>query len=93
MDRDARGDSPKRAGVGGALDSLDHDVAKSLKLSEELEMKLSGILRQGTSEVAAEGSMPPTRDISSVTSEVEGINNRVRGLNGRLNDLLVRLDL
>jgi hypothetical protein len=93
-DQDA-GSQPKRAGVHGALDTLENDVAHSLKLADELELRLSGLLKMSapTTEVGADSKQSAPRDISSATSQVEGINNRVRGLSTHLSDLLSRLDL
>jgi hypothetical protein len=86
-------DSPRRSGVFGALDNLDSDLNYSVKLAEELELKLSGVLRNpsATDATCKEGSQP--RNVSSVTTEVEGINYRVRALNVRLSELLERLDV
>lgn len=78
----------------GALEDLDGDVTYALKLREQLESKLKGVLKNSSPVADAAGlaSQPP-RDISSVTSEVEGIDNKVRGLNRSLEDLLARIDM
>lgn len=88
-------DPPKRSGVFGALDDLDGDVSYSLKLAEELGLKLSGLLRrlsEKADDAAADGSVKP-RNVSPGTDEVERINNRVRTLNVALSDLPERLDV
>lgn len=88
------GESPKRNGIGEALDGLANRVEQSHKLFEELELRLVGLLREAYPAADAGRGDPSTQRAGApMTSEVEGIAGRVTSLNDRLRVLLDRLDV
>ena len=87
------GDSPKRMGIGEALDGLENRVSESHKLAESLELRLSGLLRQDAPAAESGGETQARRNGAPMTNHAETIADRVAVLNDRLRDLLDRLDI